>query len=247
VTVRWRATDPSNSPLTASIDYSSNGGHSWHTVFVGPSRGKASLSSFYLPASRSARVRVRVNDGFNETAAVSPVFAALGAKPEVAIEKTLTSVAGDAHVEVSGQAFDSHLTELRGNSLRWFDGPFAIGRGVAISAGPLPPGKNRIRLIATDSGGRSATAQVSIGVTPVRLPFLKLAIPKQVPGASRKLGFSGRSAVPAVLRIGKARFKLGQKKKRYSLPIRRGAPVMLRLTVTAAGTRTPFAVLVRRS
>jgi hypothetical protein len=247
VKVRWRATDRSHTALTASIDYSRDGGRSWHTVFVGPSRGKASLPSFYLAASRAARVRVRVSDGFNETAAVSPVFGTVGAKPQVAIEKTLTSVAGDARLQLSGQAFDASMRELRGNSLRWFDGPFAIGRGAAISAGPLPPGKNLIRLVATDSAGRAGTAHARVVVRPVRLPFLKLGIPKQVPGAARKLVFSASSAVPATLTIGKTRFKLGLKKKRFSLPIRRGAPIMLRLTATAAGTQTPFAVLVRRS
>ena len=247
VNVRWRATDRPHSALTASIDYSRDGGRSWHTVFVGPSRGKASLSSFYLAPSQEARVRVRVSDGFNETAAVSPLFAAIGAKPRVAIEKTLTSVAGDARLQLSGQAFDASMRDLRGDSLRWFDGPFAIGRGAAISTGPLPPGKNLIRLVATDSAGRTGTARVRVAVRPVSLPFLQLGIPKQVPRAARKLVFSARSAVPATLTIGKTRFKLGPKKKRFSLPIRRGTPVMLRLTATAPGTHTPFAVLVRRS
>ena len=247
VKVRWRATDRSHSALTASIDYSRDGGRSWHTVFVGPSRGHASMSSFYFAASEAARVRVRVNDGFNETAAVSPVFFAVGAKPQVAIEKTLTSVAGDARLQLSGQAFDAGMRELRGDSLRWFDGPFAIGRGAEVSAGPLPAGKDMIRLVATDSAGRTGTAQVRVTVRPVRLPFLKLGIPKQVPRAARKLVFSARSAVPATLTIGKTRFKLGPKKRRYSLPIRRGTPLMLRLTATAAGEQTPFAVLISRS
>ena len=94
--VRWRATNPDHQNLTASVDYSRDDGRSWKTVFIGPNTGHASLPGSYLEGSRSARVRVRVNDGFNESVAVSSRFTVLDAPPQVTIAKTLKTIPGDA-------------------------------------------------------------------------------------------------------------------------------------------------------
>ncbi|MGC2449421.1 MAG: hypothetical protein WA477_17360, partial [Candidatus Sulfotelmatobacter sp.] len=245
VLVSWRASNPDHKSLTASIDYSTNDGRSWKTVFIGPSTGRASLPGSDLDGSRSARVRVRVNDGFNESVAVSSRFTVLDAPPEVTIEKTLASIPGDARLQLQGQAFDQLPRELGGGSLRWFDGPFALGSGSMISAGPLPPGKNHIRLIARDAGG-TATARVAVNVSQVQLPYLQLAIPKSVARSARKLALYVRSAVQATLTVDKRRFSLGPKRKKLSLPIKGGGPFLLHLAVTAGGVKTPIAAVVKR-
>ena len=245
VIVSWRATNPDHESLTASIDYSTNDGRSWKTVFIGPSTGRASLPGSDLDGSRSARVRVRVNDGFNESVAVSSRFTVLGAPPEVTIAKTLASIPGDARLQLQGQAFDQLPRELGGGSLRWFDGPFALGSGSMISAGPLPPGKNHIRLIARDGGG-TATARVAVNVSQVQLPYLQLAIPKSVALSARKVALQVRSAVQATLTVDKRRFSLGPRRRKLSLPIKGGGPFLLHLAVTAGGVKTPIAAVVKR-
>jgi hypothetical protein len=250
VIVRWKATNPEQLTLSASIDYSRDGGRSWRTIFIGPNTGRAALASFYLIAARHARVRVRVNDGFNESDAVSGRFTALGAPPQVTIQTVLASgtrVAGDARLQLDGQAFDQRLRALSGRSLKWYDGPFVLGTGSALSAGPLPAGANHIRLVASDPGGRSATATLTAIVSPVKLPFLKLRIPQHASPGARHLTFRAAASVPATLTIDRHHFTLGKRAKKFSLPIGRGRRrLLLQITVAAGGINVPFAVNVTR-
>jgi hypothetical protein len=203
------------------------------------------LPGSYLEGSRAARVRIRVGDGFNQTVAVSGRFTVLSAPPQVSISKTLRSLPGDARLQLQGQAFDQRPAALAGRNLRWFDGPFALGRGTTLSAGPLPPGQNRIRLVASDSGG-AGSASVVVSVSPVRLRFLQLAIPKILAASARKLILHARSAVRATLALGHRRFGLGPRQKKLSIPVKSAGPLLLHLALSAGGTRTPFSALVKR-
>ncbi len=253
VLVRWRATNPEHLPLTATIDYSTNGGGSWRTVYLAPNDGHASLPSFYFTASRSARIRVRVSDGFNETSAVSGVFRALGAPPVVKILTELTrgaQIPGDATVQLSGQAIDQAAQILGGRSLRWFDGPFALGTGTAINAGPLPVGVNHVRLVARDPAGRTSSATLTVRVTSFSISFLTLKVPGRVDRHARVVKIKATSLIPATLRIGKQRFtvdKPTKKERPIALKIRSGrTPLLLHLEVTADGITTPFAFEIQR-
>jgi hypothetical protein len=246
VLVRWHASDRDHLPLTVSVDYSRDDGRSWRTLFVGDNHGALSLPGFYFVGSRAARVRVRVNDGFNETAAVSKRFSALGAPPAVSIANTPTAIAGDARVQLTGEAFDQRMRLLSGRSVRWFDGPFALGSGTTLSAGPLPPGANHIRLVARDATGHSAAASVTVNVRPANLPFLKLALPTRVSRRATKLVFSASSAVAATLTIGKRSFEVTTKTAKLSLPISRRAPLLLHLSVREGSVTIPFAAAVPR-
>ena len=247
VLVRWSATDSAHNPLTASVDFSADGGHSWRTIYVGPNRGQASIPGSYLVGSRSALVRVRVNDGFNETVATSGRFTALAAPPLVSITKTPKTLPGDATLQLRGEAFDQRLQALGGKRLRWFDGPFPLGSGATISAGPLPPGKNHLRLVAHGAGGQTATARTTVTVTPLQLPLLQLSIPKHLPRAARKLTIGAQSAVPSSLTIDGHKFDLGAARRKLRISIPPGKPLLLRMAVTAEGVRTPFAAVVRRT
>jgi hypothetical protein len=247
VRVRWRTKGPGLGTLTAAIDYSHDNGRSWQTVYVGPDKGRAALPAFSFSGSPSARVRVRVNDGFNEAAAVSARFVARAAPPRVSITPTLSQIAGDATLPLHGQAFDQTAHALGGRRLRWFDGPFPLGSGAEINAGALPPGKNHIRLLATDANGNTGSAHLTVRVRRVELPFLKLAIPRSLPRRARRLVLKVRSAVRAKLAIGKRSFKLkaGHKAK-LGVPVRPGASLLLHLSVTTNAARTPFAAVVKR-
>ena len=250
VLVRWKATNPEHLALTAYIDYSRNRGRTWRTIFAGPNKGRASLQSFFFTASRHGRVRVRINDGFNETDAVSGQFTAAGAPPEVAILTRLARgmhFAGDAHLQLTGQAVDQAAQNLTARRLRWFDGPFLLGTGSAISAGPLPAGVNHIRLVARDPAGRTASATLTVTVSPVNLPFLKLKIPNHVSRHARKLTLRADASIAATLTIGRRSFRLGTKPTNFSLPISRGkTSLLLHLSVSADAITTPFAALITR-
>lgn len=249
VLVSWRATNPEHLPLTAIVDYSRDAGRTWRTIFVGPNKGHCSVPSLFLTASREARVRVRINDGWHETSAVSGVFTSLGAPPQVTILTRLgrpARVSGDSQLQLAGQAVDQAAQVLTGRSLRWFDGPFELGTGATISAGPLPAGINRIRLVARDPGGRTASATLVVVVTRVSLPFLELRIPASLSRHARKLTLRAGSSVPATLEIGRPRFQLGTA-RRISVSITPGLmPLLLHLEVTTDGVTIPFAVRVAR-
>jgi hypothetical protein len=247
VLVRWRASDRDRLPLTVSVDYSHDGGRAWRTIFVGPNTGHVSLSGSYFVGSHAARVRVRANDGFNETAAVSRRFTVLGPPPQVFVAPTLTTIAGDARLGLVGQAFDEHQRLLQGRSVRWFDGPFLLGTGTSIVVGPLPPGANRIRLVARDSAGRTAQAAVTVDVQPVDLPFLKLGVPHRVGRHARTLRITASSSVPASLTVAGKTVALRASESRLTLRIAASsAPLLLHCSVAAAGRSTPFAVAVTR-
>ena len=82
VVVRWRATNPDHVHLIVSVDFSTNNGRTWRTVFMGENTGRVSLPDAYFSHSKSARVRVRVNDGFDQVTATSGRFTILKAKPK---------------------------------------------------------------------------------------------------------------------------------------------------------------------
>lgn len=250
VLLQWSAASPEHLPLTASVDYSYDGGRSWRTIFIGADRGRVSLPGFYFLGSRDARVRVRVNDGFNETAAVSAPFTAAGAAPQVDIVSPgpRTQLSGDATLQLAGEAFDQQLRSLPGHSLQWFDGPVPLGYGTTISAGPLPPGANQIRLVARDAAGRTASATIVVNVTPVKIPFLNLTLPARVSSQASQLTVLASSAVPATLTIGSHSFKLTRAPERLIVPITPGqSPLLLELRATANGTSTPFAAQITRT
>jgi hypothetical protein len=247
VVIRWRASNPEHQLLTASIDYSRDNGRTWRTVFVGANRGRVSLPAFYFTRSRAARVRIRVNDGFNETSHVSARFTALGAPPQAAIQSTLPRLPGDAMLPLVGQAFDTQLRMLAGGHLQWYDGRVALGSGNAITAGPLPPGINRITLRARDSYGAVGSASVTVRVAAVNLPFLKLSIPRSIRSRTRVLTIRASSSIAATLTVGRRSLRLRSRPGQLRLSVRRGrVPILLELRVSAGGTITPFAALVGR-
>jgi hypothetical protein len=217
-------------------------------VYIGPNRGHASLPSVYFVRSKRARVRVRVNDGFNEAVATSAPFTAVGTPPVVRIESppARTRLSGDARPVLAGTAYDQLLNSLPGRNLRWYDGPFLLGTGPSVTAKPLPAGPNRIRLVATDATG-SASARVTVNVTRVSLPYLRLRVPSRVTPHANKITLTASSAVPSTLKVGRVAARLSRHAKKIRLRIKPGrTPLLLELTSTVGGNSTPFAVAVRR-
>jgi len=247
VAVKWRTLGVSSKADTASVDFSSDGGRTWRPVYIGPDRGRAKIPGSYLGAAHRARLRIRVNDGFDEAVATSGIFTSRAAPPEVTIAPPPRVVPGDTRIQLTGQAFQAGPTTLKGKSLRWFDGSVPLGSGTAITAGPLPPGTNHIRLVAHGSGGSTATAAVNVKVTPVSLPFLQLSIPKRVPPRAKQVVVKARSAVPAPLTVNKSKFKVGVKSKKLHIPIGPRGQSWLHMAVTAAGVRTAFTAIARPS
>ena len=75
VLVRGRRRTPTKTPVTIAIDYSRNAGKTWHRIYEGPNRGgPCGCRRTTSPTPGRPGVRITADDGFNQTAASSPVF-----------------------------------------------------------------------------------------------------------------------------------------------------------------------------
>jgi hypothetical protein len=224
IAVRWRAADADGDPLNVKVESSDDAGRTWKTVSVGSNRGSARLRSAYFVPSRRARIRVRANDGFNETSAVAGPLTIVPRRPRVLIlsPRRGQRVRADAALHLTGQAADAAGNRLLGRRLRWYDGRRPIGRGEHVSARGVRAGVRRIRLVARDRTGLAGTAAVTVRVQAVRPAFLLLRAPRRLTGRARRLTLRVASSVPAVLRAGGRRHRVGRRPRRVALRIRPG-------------------------
>ena len=250
--VRWRASDPDGDRLDVKVDYSTDDGRSWRLIHLGRGGGAVRLPSGLMAASRRARIRVRANDGFHETAARSARFRSVGHKPNVRITSPAggTLVGADETVYLAGGAYDDQHLQLGGKRLQWFDGRRRLGRGPAISAAGLRPGRHVIRLVARDRLGRRAGASVRLRVRAVKPAVLSLAAPEAVGPTARRLRLSIASTVAArvVVRgsgVRSAVARVSRRPRSVSVRVRPGGePLHLTLALRAGRrlTRVPLAI-----
>lgn len=250
ITVRWRATDLDRNPLAIDVDYSTNAGRSFKTVLMTYGGSSAKLPSSLFAGSRRARIRVRANDGFNETAALSSIFVAAGHPPTVRITSPVrgTHIHADGLLLLSGSAQDDNSRPLRGKALRWYLGGKLIGTGSQTNVSGLPSGRRRVMLVARDHSRRKGIASVIVTFVPVRAIPIALRAPKKISRHARRVTLRIKLNVPAVLRSGRFRLSLPARTLRtVSIPIRAGnRRFVLHLTLTAGHRRTRLAVPIRR-
>lgn len=252
VTISWLTSSSGHRMLTAAIDYSRNAGKTWRTVFYGADTGSAVLPSMFLTASKQAEVRVRVSDGFNQSDAVSGVFTAAGAPPQVEIVTRFAPGMRPsplANLQLSGVAIDQADISLGGTRLHWYDGAVPLGTGTTIQTGPLPPGRNPIKLVARDPSGRTAAARMTIVIARLPLPYLTIRLPSGLSTQAKTLTFRADATIPATLQVGKHRFQLGDTLARERIHITPGTTDVWLHMVLIAGNRmrTPFTERIGRS
>jgi hypothetical protein len=248
--VCWRATDPDGDRLDVKVDFSADDGRTWRLIHIGRGGSSVRLPSGLLGASQRARIRVRANDGFHETAARSARFRSLGHKPHVRITSQGGAVGADQTVYLAGDAYDDQHLRLTGKRLQWFDGRRRIGRGPAISAEGLRPGRHVIRLVARDRLGRRSTASVRLRVRAVKPAVLSLAAPETVAPTARRVRLSIASTVAARLQVRGAGVRsaaasVSRRPRSVSVRVRPGAePLRVTLALRAGRrlTRVPLAI-----
>ncbi|MBX7213285.1 MAG: IPT/TIG domain-containing protein [Thermoflexales bacterium] len=89
MTVTWAAGDADGGPLQFGLDYSADNGATWELVLPYVTQNSASFVPGWLPASNTARIRVRVSDGFNTASAMSAAFTLQKKAPVALIEAPL--------------------------------------------------------------------------------------------------------------------------------------------------------------
>jgi hypothetical protein len=180
---------------------------------------------------------------------ISARFRAVGTPPTVSILEPAPAqtFGGEASIYLHGQAFDDALVPLQDRHLRWLVDGTTLGTGATKTAVALPPGTDRITLLATDPRGRRESASLTIHVRAVRLPFLRLRVPARIGTRARRLTIRASSALVATLRLGRRNLTLGTAAKAITLKVAPGRrPLLLRLLVSARGNTYPVTLVVRR-
>ena len=241
--VRWSASDPDRDQLQATVDYSFDGGRSWRTVYDGPSTGSAGVPGRFLEGSPRARIRVYVNDGFNEASVTSPVFRADGTAPVAQIIRPGRGepVRGSERTLLIGSAFDDHHRSLRGGALTWYAGRRRLGSGEQLGA-TLPAGRVVLRLVARDRGGHQTVLRRVLHVIAAPVHLLRLRSPDDVRHRARAITLRIAATTTATLRVGGRRYTVGRRSRTIvvRLPRSPGAGLLrLPFRLAAAGPGAP--------
>jgi len=211
------------------------------------------LPARLLSRSNRARVRVRVNDGFRETAATSRGFRSPGGAPvaQILSPRRGARQPNDAPLVLRGQAFDDADRSLTGRRLRWYVGRKLVGTGTQTAPVGLKAGRHRVRLLARDRFGRVGRASITIRLTAARPAFLVLTAPKSAKRSARTLSLKVASTLRARLTVRGGRraqrFSVSRRAKTVRVRVKPGRrPLTLRLTLAAGGRSTPATVSVAR-
>ncbi len=236
--VRWSARDADGDRLTATVDYSADGGRDWKVVAGDLSGNSVRVPSRALSASGNARLRVRVSDGFDVATATSARLHATGAPPLVRIEGAGRGgrVRADTTLLLRGVAFDDAGRQLTGHHLKWYAGARLLGRGEFLAVQALPTKVNSIRLVATDGHARSSPARVGVKVLALVPAFLVARAPTRVAPKARRVRIVVASTVPAVLTIAGGRHAVDRRPRSITIPVHRGRSILrLKYSLSSPG------------
>jgi hypothetical protein len=226
--VRWSARDADGDRLTSTVDYTADGGRHWKVVADRLTGRSASVPSRFLGASRNGRLRVRIGDGFNVTTVVSGRLVARGAPPVVQIVDAPRGghVRATSTLLLHGSAFDDADRALTGGRLRWYAGKRLIGRGAFVTTSGLVAGKTTIRLVATDSHGRTGQAVLPLRVDAVRARYLVFDAPLLVPSRARKVRIRVAASAPATFTIAGRRYAVVRRPRTIVVAVKPGRSLL---------------------
>lgn len=256
VTLRFRREDADGGALTAFVDYSTDGGTTWKVIAGGIAGEQVVVPSRLLTASGRARLRVRVSDGLNEGSAVTGLFTSLGAPPLVTITAPSrgAAITAAAPLSLEAEAYDDAFRPLDGGALTWFDGERKLATGAAAVASPLAPGSHRLRVVARDRLGRTASDSITLRVRAVVPRLLVVGAPPRIAPGARSLRLRVAATAPAVVTASgpalhgvSARWQVGTRTRTLVVPLRPGpGDVRLVLRATASGLASSLRLTIHR-
>jgi hypothetical protein len=250
VTIRWRSRTDSGRPLQATVEYSPDGGHHWHAVYLGADRGHALLPSGFLSASRRARLRLYISDGFGVTVITSAPFTARGAPPSVSVADPTRGlrVQAGASVTLRAAAFDDTGAALRGRALVWRAGRTVIGHGTVTAAASLPAGRYRITVTARDRDGRTTVSSpVLVTVLPSPPVVTRMRAPSRTSSRAKRVTLKLSLLTAAQVTIGDQHWAVGSRPHALSVRVKPGrAPLVLVVHLRSGRYTGAFPVTIAR-
>jgi hypothetical protein len=218
--VRWDGSDPDRDALTATVDFSADGGRTWRTVHDGPSNGRATVPRSFLAGSERARVRVSVSDGFSEQTVTSAAFTAEGVPPRVEILSPQGGalVRAGERTRLAGSASDDRGRPITGRALTWFADRKRLGAGARLRVA-LPASARRLRLVARDATGLRSVVTLPVRVAARRLRIVDLDVPNRVSKNARTLTVSIRASAAATLTAAGRRSRVRTRGTRVVIPL----------------------------
>ncbi len=173
VTIVWTASDPDDSHLFYTVQYSPNGGEHWFPLLVnfGGSGGDTQTITLDIAGeagSSNALIRVLVSDGYNTGMGISQPFTVAARKPTVTIASPAPAelFRADETIPLYGVASDPEDGVIADDQFVWSSGQ--VGQTAEIRG--LAPGTHTVHLTATDSNGLSGSSSVSFDVAPLGVP-----------------------------------------------------------------------------
>jgi len=164
--VEWTAKDRDGDPLEVRIEFAAEPNMPFRPIYIGPNRGVWRVPGRILSETRHGRLRVVVNDGFNESQQiVEPII--VNASPpiiEVLSRANGSSFPETTPIRLLASAFGDGDTPLTGDAIQWLVDGQASGKGVEAEFRDLKPGKHVAKVVVRDgtlSSERELTFVVS--------------------------------------------------------------------------------------
>ncbi len=146
------------------------------------------------------------------------------------------SVRADETLLLQGTAFDDAGQPLTGRHLKWYAGRRLLARGELLTVSGLPAGTTAIRLIATDTHGRSSQAQLRFKVKAIRATFLLARASMRVSPHTRQVRIMVAATTAAVLKIGGARYRVDRRRRTITIAVRPGrSTLQLKYSLSSPG------------
>jgi uncharacterized protein (TIGR03437 family) len=170
VQVSWTASDPDGDSLRYALQYSGDGGATWHSLVADWSSTTYELDLRRIPGSRQALIRVLATDGFHTSEDQSDATFTVGRKPPETLilgPDDNTAFFSGQSVVLRGAAYDSEDGALGDANLRWtsdLNGDLGVGRMLTIDASTLKEGTHKISLVARDSDGETGVSTIRLRV-----------------------------------------------------------------------------------
>jgi hypothetical protein len=167
IPLRWEASDPDGEELRYNLAFSRDGGHTYQTFDIGLVQQAYDWDPIAFPGGASIFLRVTASDGFHTASDTWGPLSLPDAAPQVTIfhPEEGAVIGSRDQLALNALAVDLEDGLLDGSQVRWQDQTGrTLGEGARLIVEGLPVGEHRLLVTATDGGGQSAEAELSLTV-----------------------------------------------------------------------------------